>query len=199
MKLKWSLFIVAGMMSTSAFAQEAKEVRQESRKRVTGERLIYVGACSDVKITTSKNPAIVYNKDGSMRRNSQGEVVTKEMTTITATANRELGKCQTVETYQVNVTGSMWNSDTKEIANSGVSSSSVGMQTKSYSQSQEIDMNALDKVAGNNGSIFGGGSNPAQLLINFTEGLKAIVKQECEAATAELNLHVVAKASTGCR
>ncbi len=196
MKLKWSLFIVAGMMSVTAFAQEQK-TRIETRSRVVGENLIYVGECSEAELTTSSYNTPIINKNGEMARTQDGTIRVREVTRLTAKSKRKIGKCQTTENYQVNVTGSMWNHTVSEIPNSGKASSSVVFSDKGFTEDQEVDMKQLGNAVGG-GSLFRS-SNSADLLFTIEAGLKAKAKAACENSSAELNLALTAKSATGCR
>lgn len=152
---------------TMAFAQS--DSRVETRNRVLGEQTMSVSECSSPEATSSATNVMV--------NNSRGELTTAPAVYIEGSSSLVVKKCVQSEDYNVNVTGSKWNSKSSEIVGSGKQRFHVTEKKLSFEQSETI--------RDQKNTTFGG-DNTVSVAINIAEGLKSRAAKLCAEKRAQL-------------
>lgn len=154
------------LTATAAFSQEASRV--ETRTRSLGEEIIAVSKCSQPEGSSYATSELAYN--------SRNEMINVPATRLDASSNITIRKCILVEDYQVDVTGSFWNSKSSEKPGTSKQRTEIREVVQTVSNSQTI-RDQKDTVWGD---------NTVSVAINILEGLKSRSKQECDAKRSQL-------------
>jgi hypothetical protein len=154
------------LTTMSAFAQESSRI--ETRTRSLGEEIIGVSKCTQPEGGSYATSELAYN--------SRNEMVSVPATRLEASSKITVKKCILVEDYQVDVTGSFWNSKSSEKPGTSRQRTEIREVVQSISNGQTI-RDQKDTIYGD---------NTVSVAINILEGLKARSKQECDAKRSQL-------------
>lgn len=163
--MKKLVLAVLTLAAAPAFTQES---RIETRTRSLGEEIIGVSKCSQPEGNSYATSELAYN--------NRNEMITVPATRLDASSKITIRKCILVEDYQVDVTGSFWNSKSSERPGSGKQRTEIREVVETVSNSQTL-RDQKDTVWGD---------NTVSVAINILEGLKSRSKQECDAKRSQL-------------
>lgn len=160
MKSTLTFLILAVSLNTFA----AEQVRNETRSRIIGEKLVAVTKCGEIQTRSYDGLDSYIDENNKLR--------TRKIIVVRASASLTLTKCQEQEEYMAQVTGSGWFAKASEIPGTAKSRSVLINQSQSIVKTQDIP---------NEDS-----SNSASLVLTIAEGLKAQVQKECQKLSKEL-------------
>jgi uncharacterized Zn-finger protein len=170
--MKFTLLLACAFVSLNTFAVD--QVRNETRTRIVGEKLLKISKCSAPEVSSFDHPEVYLNKNNEAKQ--------RNMTTIRAITKLDLTKCQISESYMVAVTGSGWFAKASELQGTTKQVKSVVSQSQEFVKSQDLNM----KGNQNNDGLSFNNSSPAQLVLTLSEGLKSQVQDECDKQKEEL-------------
>jgi hypothetical protein len=172
MKSTFTFLILAVSLNTFA----ADQVRNETRSRIVGEKLVQVAKCGEIQTRS-------YDSQDSYIDNNN-KLQTRKIIVVRSSASLTLTKCQEQQEYMAQVTGSGWFAKESEIPGSAKSRSVLINQSQSIVKTQDIPNED--------------GSSSASLVLTIAEGLKAQVQKECQKLSKDLR-DTISESKENCR
>lgn len=165
------LLLTIALVATTLNSFADSSVKVKSKSRTLGEEVMAVSECS----TPSGNITGTTELAGP---DKNGEYYNVPATRISAKTVLIVKKCLLKEDYQVDVTGSFWNSKESE---------KPGTATKRYEATeQEISSDDSQVIRDQKNTTFGG-DNTAEVAMNILEGLKAKTYKACQTKKSQLS------------
>lgn len=172
--------LISALVAVQSIALAESSTRVEARSKAVSEQIIAVSECS-----TASGDVVATTELAGPDRN--GDLYTVPATKINAKASLVVKKCVKYLDYNVNVTGSFWNSKESNIEGSGKSRFQVVEETIPFYESQTI--------RDQKNTTFGG-DNTVAVAMNILEGLKFKTSKQC--GEKKLQLQQISNSNMAC-